>query len=231
MHARTRRQNSCTGCNGKNASLVNRIQRSTFADPTSAYGYQQALFGIIQGGSFPDLRAKSTEFILDLDLDGIAIGGEVIGFDMQKTGEIIDWVRPMLPADKTRYTMGVGLKPQDLIDVVAKGIDIFDCVAPTRNARHGSLYVGDMVVKNNWLAFEPIDGVDKILIKKASFANDERPIMTNCDCHTCQYYTRAYLHYLFKEEYATYSNLACMHNIHLMQKVCEKMRAIILSDG
>lgn len=200
-------------------------------NPTSAYGYQQALFGIIQGGSFPDLRAKSTEFILDLDLDGIAIGGEVIGFDMQKTGEIIDWVRPMLPADKTRYTMGVGLKPQDLIDVVAKGIDIFDCVAPTRNARHGSLYVGDMVVKNNWLAFEPIDGVDKILIKKASFANDERPIMTNCDCHTCQYYTRAYLHYLFKEEYATYSNLACMHNIHLMQKVCEKMRAIILSDG
>jgi queuine tRNA-ribosyltransferase len=111
----------------------------------SAYGFRQALFGIIQGGSFRDLREQSTEFILQQDLDGIAIGGEVIGFDMPKTMEIIDWIRPMLPENKVRYTMGVGLNPQDLIDVVAKGIDIFDCVAPTRNARHGTLYCGEIV--------------------------------------------------------------------------------------
>jgi queuine tRNA-ribosyltransferase len=104
---------------------------------TSAYGYQQGLFGIIQGGSFEDLRIQSADFVVSMDLDGIAIGGEVIGFDMLKTVEVINWVRPVLPENKLRYTMGVGLHPQDLLDVIAQGIDIFDCVAPTRNARHG----------------------------------------------------------------------------------------------
>ena len=108
-------------------------------------------FGIIQGGSFRDLRELSAQFILAAQLDGIAIGGEVIGFDMQKTAEVIDWVRPLLPDNKVRYTMGVGLNPQDLIDVAVKGIDLFDCVAPTRNARHGALYHGNIIKKGNWL--------------------------------------------------------------------------------
>src|SRR5580704_1224024 len=103
-------------------------------NPNSAYGFKQALFGIIQGGSFLDLREQSARFILDANLDGIAIGGEIIGFDMQKTVEVLDFICPLLPDDKTRYTMGVGLHPKDLIDVVARGVDIFDCVAPTRNA-------------------------------------------------------------------------------------------------
>jgi queuine tRNA-ribosyltransferase len=199
--------------------------------PYSAYGLKQALFGIIQGGSFRDLREQSTQFILDQGLDGIAIGGEVIGFNMAKTAEIIDWVRPMLPDDKVRYTMGVGLGPQDLLDVAAKGIDIFDCVAPTRNARHGTLYCGKLVAQAGWLAFVGEEnGPSRILIKKSMYAKDPRPIMAHCDCYTCQHFSRAYLHYLYKEGMIAYFHLASIHNVHVMQTVCARMRQLIL-DG
>ncbi|TAK75893.1 MAG: tRNA guanosine(34) transglycosylase Tgt [Gammaproteobacteria bacterium] len=198
-------------------------------NPCSAYGMRQALFGIIQGGSFQDLREESTQFILQQELDGIGIGGEVIGFDMPKTCEIIDWVRPMLPENKIRYTMGVGLNPQDLIDVVARGIDIFDCVAPTRNARHGTLYYGEIVERDGWLAFESEGDNCRILIKKSQYAKDDQPIMPNCDCYTCQHFSRAYLHYLFKEGLIAYFHLASIHNIHVMQKVCTRMREMMLA--
>lgn len=197
-------------------------------NPNSQYGLKQALFGIIQGGSFRDLREKSTEFILQQDLDGIAIGGEVIGFDMPKTCEIIDWVRPALPENKIRYTMGVGLNPQDLINIVAKGIDIFDCVAPTRNARHGTLYCGEIKERDGWLSFTGDDHC-RILIKKSQYAKDERPIMPNCDCYTCENFSRAYLHYLFKEGLIAYFHLASIHNVHVMQKTCMAMRRLILA--
>ncbi|WP_114834963.1 tRNA guanosine(34) transglycosylase Tgt [Aquicella lusitana] len=200
-------------------------------NPYSAYGKKQALFGIIQGGSFRDLREQSTAFVLQQALDGIAIGGEVIGFDMPKTGEIIDWVRPMLPEDKIRYTMGVGLNPQDLIDVVAKGIDIFDCVAPTRNARHGTLYFGQIVEQNGWLRFESEGDNCRILIKKSQYARDENPILPGCACYTCQHFSRSYLHYLFKEGLIAYFHLASIHNVHVMQTVCTRMRELILSSG
>lgn len=196
--------------------------------PHSAYGKQQALFGIIQGGSFRDLREKSTEFILQQPLDGIAIGGEVIGFDMVKTAEILDWVRPMLPDDKVRYTMGVGLNPQDLLDVVAKGVDIFDCVAPTRNARHGTLYCGEFIKSDGWLKFQGEETQARILIKKSQYAKDESPIMPGCECYTCKHYTRAYLHYLFKEGLIAYFHLSSIHNIHVMQEACRLMRECIL---
>lgn len=197
----------------------------------SAYGFEQALFGIIQGGSFRDLREKSTAAILATPVDGIAIGGEVIGFDMQKTTEIIDWVRPLLPENKSRYTMGVGLRPQDLIDVVAKGIDLFDCVAPTRNARHGALYCGKIIEENNWLKFVGENNQGHILIKKSIYARDIRPIMEDCFCYTCQHFSRAYLHLLFKQKAALFSHLACIHNVHVMQNVCARMREIILKSN
>ncbi|EKD73795.1 MAG: hypothetical protein ACD_45C00183G0011 [uncultured bacterium] len=196
--------------------------------PASVYGHHQALFGIIQGGSFQDLRRQSTEFVLSANLDGIAIGGEVIGFDMQKTVEVIGWIHPMLPDNKPRYTMGVGLSPQDLIDVVAKGIDLFDCVAPTRNARHGSLYCGQIVEEQDWLRFAVDENKGKILIKKSIYAKDNNPIMENCLCYTCKQYSRSYLHFLFKHQALIYNNLACIHNIHVMQEVCARMRKIIL---
>ncbi|OGT06550.1 MAG: tRNA-guanine(34) transglycosylase [Gammaproteobacteria bacterium GWE2_37_16] len=197
-------------------------------DSSSAYGYQQALFGIVQGGSFRDLREQSAEFITSLDLDGIALGGEVIGFDIAKTCEIIDWVRDILPENKTRYVMGVGLNPQDLIDTTARGVDIFDCVAPTRNARHGSLYCGKIIEQDGWLAFVGEEEKGRILIKKSIYAHDDRPIMEDCDCSTCRNFSRAYLHYLFKSKSLSYGYLASVHNIRVMHRVCEKIREIIL---
>ncbi|MBA3661374.1 MAG: tRNA guanosine(34) transglycosylase Tgt [Gammaproteobacteria bacterium] len=201
------------------------------AHPCTPYGHRQALFGIIQGGSFRDLREISTEFILNQPLDGIAIGGEVIGFDMAKTVEILDWVVPALPQEKIRYTMGVGLNPQDLLDVVKGGVDVFDCVAPTRNARHGTLYCGQIVSDGNWLKFTNGESPAHIHIKKACYACDETPILQGCTCYTCQHFSRAYLHYLFKQGLIAYFHLSAIHNIHVMQATCHAMRAHILANS
>lgn len=195
--------------------------------PNSVYGYSQALFGIVQGGIFPELRRQCAEYVASLPLDGIAIGGETIGFDMAKTVEVVDWVRDLLPAHKTRYTMGVGLSPQDLCDVVASGIDIFDCVAPTRNARHGALYSGQFVVENNWLAFKSEFPKQRLQIKRAEFAQDEQPLMQDCDCYTCKNYTRAALHYLYKQKSVLFANLASIHNVYVMHEACRQMRQLI----
>ena len=197
-------------------------------NPNSFYGLKQALFGIIQGGCYQKLREQSAQFIVDADLEGIAIGGESIGFNMEKTAEIINWVRPLLPDHKVRYTMGVGLHPQDLIDVVKLGVDIFDCVGPTRNARHGSLYHGFAEPDDTWVKFNSHgENKGQISIKKSIYAKDENPILKGCACHTCQHHSRAYLHYLFKIKAPAYHNLACIHNIHVMQQVCDVMRAVI----
>lgn len=200
------------------------------AQPYSAYGYKQALFGIVQGGSFQDLREQSAGFIVEADLAGIAIGGEVIGFNMEKTCQIIDWVRPLLPFNKVRYTMGVGLNPQDLIDVVKRGIDIFDCVAPTRNARHGALYHGKISKTSDWLVFLSEEQNARLLIKKSIYAKDDRPILEGCPCYTCLNFSRAYLHFLFKQKSLLYSQLACIHNVCVMQSVCQALRALILAE-
>jgi queuine tRNA-ribosyltransferase len=193
-------------------------------NPNSAYGNRQALFGIVQGGSFRDLREQSAQFIVDAKLDGIGIGGEIVGFDMKKTVEIIDWIRPLLPEHKIRYTMGVGLNPQDLIDVVTQGVDVFDCVAPTRNARHGSLYHGKVIEKDGRLQFDNNSDLTHILIKKSIYSQDNTPILEGCGCYTCQNFTRSYMHYLFKEQKLGYAHLACIHNIHVMQDVCLQLQ-------
>ncbi|MCW5589296.1 MAG: tRNA guanosine(34) transglycosylase Tgt [Legionellales bacterium] len=200
-------------------------------NPLSAYGYPQALFGIIQGGSFRDLRQQSCEVILAMELDGIAIGGEAIGYDMEKTKEILSWLEPSIPQQKTRYTMGVGLFPQDLIEVSQWGIDIYDCVAPTRNARHGALYCGHPQIKEDWLYFHSEEDRGRLLIKKSQYASDDKPICEQCDCYTCQHYSRGYLHYLFKEKQNLYFNLACIHNIRMMHKTTDVMREVIIANA
>ena len=197
-------------------------------NPCSVYGKTQALFGIIQGGCFRDLREESAQFVTSLNLDGIAIGGETIGYDMEKTVEILQWLQAYLPVEKLRYTMGVGLSPQDLIEVTRWGVDIFDCVAPTRNARHGALYHGRVIKENNLLKFESDFENSRLQIKKSQYAKDENPILENCLCHTCQHYSRGYLHYLFKTNLLAFSHLACIHNIHLMQFVCEKIQEDVM---
>ena len=167
----------------------------------SYYGYPQALFGIIQGSIFADLRCESADFVASMNTEGIALGGETIGFDMEKTVEVIQWVYSYLPENKPTFIpWGVGMSPQDLIDVVAQGIDMFDCVAPTRNARHGALYCGEIIREGNWLRFRSPYEQERIQIKKACFAYDLAPIMPHCTCYTCQFYSRSCLHHLFKRK-------------------------------
>lgn len=199
-------------------------------NPCSRYGAKQALFGIIQGGIYENLRCESAAFVASMDTDGIAIGGETIGFDMEKTVTILRWINGYLPENKARYTMGVGMSPQDLLDVVAEGIDMFDCVAPTRNARHGALYCGEVRNKGKWLEFASEYEGERIQIKKACFAEDLRPIMPGCSCSTCKNHSRSFLHHLFKQKSNMFTALASIHNIHVMQEVCAKMRDFILAS-
>lgn len=176
---------------------------------------KQYLFGIIQGGPHKDLREESGRLITSLDFDGIAIGGESIGYNMDATGKIMDWLAPILPKDKPRYTMGVGLSPNDLLKVVSMGSDMFDCVAPTRLARHGMLFTG----KN-----------ERININNSAFASDTAPIDAVCDCPTCKNYTRAYLHHLFAAGELTAMRLSSIHNIHFMLNLMREARQAILKD-
>jgi queuine tRNA-ribosyltransferase len=199
--------------------------------PNARYGYPQALFGIIQGGVFPDLRRESADFVSSMNTDGVAIGGETIGFDMKATVEIIRWVHEFLPEHKPRYSMGVGMSPQDLLDVVAEGVDMFDCVAPTRNARHGALYCGELVQEGNWLRFASDYENERLQIKKSCFSNDSSPIMPQCTCYTCGNYSRSYLHHLFKQKANAFTALASIHNVHVMHDVCDKMRHLITSSA
>ncbi|KTD49892.1 queuine tRNA-ribosyltransferase [Legionella rubrilucens] len=199
--------------------------------PDSRYGYSQALFGIIQGGIYEDLRRESAAFVSSVTTDGVAIGGETVGFDMEKTVEIIRWVHAFLPENKPRYTMGVGMSPQDLLDVVKEGVDMFDCVAPTRNARHGALYCGEVIKEGHWLKFDSPHENQRIQIKKAQYAKDDSPIMPGCQCYTCRHYSRAFLHHLFKQKATLFTALASIHNIHVMHDVCAKMRDLILSSS
>lgn len=201
------------------------------AHPDSQYGHRQAFFAIIQGGYHRELREQCTEHVLAVQPDGIAIGGEVIGYDMAKTCEIMGWLDPLLPQDKLRYTMGVGLNPQNLLDVVAAGADMFDCVAPTRNARHGALYCGEFIIENNWPKFISDENRGHILIKKTRYSQDTAPVMASCDCYTCQHFGKDYLHFLFKTNTTAFINLACIHNIRVMHRACELMRDTILNPS
>ena len=184
---------------------------------------RQRLFGIIQGGHFKDLRVKSAKFITGLPFDGIAIGGESIGYNMENTKKIMKWIEPLLPKERPRYTMGVGFAPSDLFAVVEMGIDMFDCVAPTRLARNGALYISpasDGRVKNKY----------RLNITNAEFKNDTKPIDKWCDCSTCCKFTRAYLHHLFRADELLGLRLASIHNVRFMLKVMEEIRAAIAKD-
>jgi len=186
---------------------------------TSYHGYKQFLFGIIQGANHEDLRKESAQYISSLDFDGIAIGGESIGYNMEATKNILDWVTPLLPKDKPRYTMGVGLDPEDLLEVVAGGADMFDCVAPTRLARHGMLFVTTAE-----------DPKRRLNIKNSAFIKDFSPISKNCTCSTCKNYSRAYLHHLFVAQEITGLRLATIHNVHFMLELMRQARQAILED-
>jgi queuine tRNA-ribosyltransferase len=170
----------------------------------------QALFGIVQGGVDPTLRAESAKFIASLDTPGIAIGGLSVGETKQEMHDTLDVVTPLLPENKPRYLMGVGT-PEDLINGVLRGVDIFDCVLPTRLARHHS-------------AFAP-EG--RLNLMNATFARDERPIDETCDCYTCKTFTRAYIRHLIVAKELLAGSLISIHNLRALILLMERIRTYI----
>jgi len=169
-----------------------------------------ALFGIVQGGMFEDLREVSIKGLKAIEFDGYAIGGLSVGEPKEDMIRILDHTAPLIPENKPRYLMGVG-KPEDLVEGVRRGIDMFDCVMPTRNARNGHLFVNTGVVK----------------IRNASNKTDTGPLDTTCDCYTCKNYSRAYLHHLDKCKEILGSQLNTLHNLHFYQKVMQGLRGAI----
>jgi queuine tRNA-ribosyltransferase len=173
----------------------------------------QALFGIVQGGVQADLRAASAEFIASLDTPGIAIGGLSVGETKEEMHAMLDVVTPLLPENKPRYLMGVGT-PEDLINGVLRGVDIFDCVLPTRLARHHS-------------AFAP-EG--RLNLMNATFAHEEGPIDETCDCYTCKTFARAYIRHLIVAKELLAGTLLSIHNLRALIRLMEQIRSYI-ADG
>ena len=173
----------------------------------------QALFGILQGGVNPDLRAASAKFISSLPFPGIAIGGLSVGETKAETYAMLDLVNGLLPEDKPRYLMGVGT-PEDLIEGIRRGVDIFDCVLPTRLARHHAVFSPE----------------GRLNLMNAAFARDKRPIDKTCTCYTCQTFTRAYLRHLIAAKELLAGTLLSIHNLSALIRLMNEIRAAII-DG
>lgn len=173
----------------------------------------QALYGIVQGGIYPDLRAKSAEFLTGLDFPGYSIGGLSVGESKADMHAILEVLHPILPRHKPRYLMGVG-SPEDLFECVARGVDQFDCVLPTRVARNGSV----------------LTHKGRINLKNAKFARDKAPIEADCGCYTCQNFSLAYMRHLIKANEILGLHLATVHNIHFMLETMRRIRQSIM-DG
>ncbi len=173
----------------------------------------QALFGIVQGGIFPELRAKSAEFLSTLDFPGYAVGGLAVGETKEQMYSTLDATCSLLPHEKPRYLMGVGA-PEDIIEAVARGIDMFDCVLPTRLARNAGLLTPD----------------GRINLRNAQFADDPNPVQEDCSCYTCRTYTRAYLRHLYRAGELNALRLGTIHNIQFMLDLMRQIRQAI-SDG
>ncbi len=173
-------------------------------------GLAQAQFGIVQGATFADLRRESARQLLDLDFPGYAVGGLAVGEPHELTCEMTAEVTALLPKSRPRYLMGVG-RPEQIADYVALGIDMMDCVLPTRAARHACLYTSE----------------GRVLIKNARYAQDQRPIDPKCPCSVCRRYTRAYLRHLFATGELTGGILATYHNVHFYLDIMRQIREAI----
>ena len=167
----------------------------------------QMLWGINQGGTYGDIRVEHMKRIADLDLPGYAIGGLAVGESTEVMYEIIETVEPYMPREKTRYLMGVGT-PSNIIEAVARGVDVFDCVMPARNARHARLFTWDGAIN----------------LKNAKYETDALPIDPQCDCPVCRRYSRAYLRHLFKAEEMLAMRLSVMHNLYFYNQLMQKIR-------
>ena len=175
---------------------------------------RQMLFGINQGGTFPDLRVWHMKETAKIDCDGYAIGGLAVGEPAETMYEIIEAVEPYMPKDKPRYLMGVGT-PANIIEAVARGVDMFDCVLPARNARHGKLYTWEGALN----------------IKNEKCKNDARPIDPTCDCPVCRSFSRAYLRHLFVAGEMLAMRLAVLHNLHFYNTLMARIRQALDEDS
>ena len=171
---------------------------------------EQALFGIVQGGTYLDLRRQAVQEILPVDFEGYALGGVSVGEPKEIMYAIAETITPLLPEDKPRYLMGVGT-PEDIVYGVSCGIDMFDCVMPTRSARHGLLFTNS----------------EKIVIKNARFREDDAPIDETCDCYTCRNFSRAYLRHLYIAGEILAMVLNTIHNVHYYMRLLEQIRAAL----
>ncbi len=171
----------------------------------------QALFGIVQGGIFPDLRERSAEFLTHLGFDGYAIGGLSVGESKEQMHAILELVDDLLPAGQVRYLMGVGT-PSDLVECTARGIDMFDCVLPTRMARNGGV----------------LTRTGRLNISNARFIDDSRPLESGCTCYACAHFSRAYLRHLNWADEILGHQLITIHNLHLMLTIAQEIRQAVL---
>jgi len=175
--------------------------------------HDNGLFGIVQGGVYPDLRRESAEGLTEIGFDGYSLGGLGIGEDSDQTHEITESTLEHLPAEKPRYLMGLG-KPGDIVDAVSSGVDLFDCVIPTRNARNGTLFTSH----------------GKLVIKNARYAEDEGPLDEDCGCYTCGNFSRAYLRHLFMSKEILVLRLLTLHNLSYYGRLMSDIRESIARD-
>jgi queuine tRNA-ribosyltransferase len=174
----------------------------------------QALFGIVQGGVFPELREQSARFLARVGFDGYAIGGLSVGETKEEMHASLDAVDPLLPEDQPRYLMGVGT-PEDLVECVARGVDMFDCVLPTRMARNGAA----------------LTRTGRLNLRNARFADDAGPLEPGCTCYTCSHFSRAYVRHLARANEILGHQLLSLHNLHLMLTIAGEIREAILAGA
>jgi len=187
--------------------------KTAFDNTESLYGHQQFLFGIIQGSIYKELREKSVHDLLKLDFDGMAIGGLAVGEPINEMYEIINFTTDLLPDNKPRYLMGVG-RPENILESIERGVDMFDCVMPTRNARNAYLFT--------------INGI--VSMRNSAYKNDFTPVDANCNCYTCKNYSRAYLRHLFNAKELLAYQLATIHNLTFYLNLISEARKNIFND-
>lgn len=184
-----------------------------FQTSSSLYDYEQNLFGIVQGGIYKDLRIESASFLMNLNFSGYAIGGLAVGEPIEKMYEIVELCTDVLPTDKPRYLMGVGT-PENLLEAIERGVDLFDCVLPTRNGRNGSFFTKNGI----------------ITITNARYRFDTMPVDEKCQCYTCRNYSRAYLRHLFMSKEILGLELASIHNLYYYQWLMNNARNAIMQN-
>lgn len=188
------------------------LAKKTFEDSKPKYDYGQNLFGIIQGSIYKDLRERSAKEIIKLDFNGYAIGGLAVGEPVETMYDMVDFTTDFMPADKPRYLMGVG-RPENLLEGIERGIDMFDCVMPTRNARNAYLFTWDGILS----------------MRNARYKDDFNPVDKNCECYTCKNFSRAYIRHLFIAKEILALELASIHNLFFYLNLMKIARTKILN--